>query len=496
MGIILVVLFGSSSWPFVIMEALYIIGLWPLLKKSGLPGWLALIPCVREYMLAECAGREPEGRVTSVTSAAILIVQLLIQFSDLRISSLEQVSALQRVSALQQVNALQQVSALQQMTAMQKVSAFQKVSALQQVSSLEQLSSRMNILTIVVMALYIIRFIYYIRVYAGLIEVYDRKRRWLWLWVFVRFLPALIWGYNDKYQPAWKVEEFRRELSAVTSSGSATVLDDGLTVDLRVRTVFEFVRRKVLLRDIHLSVPPGHMVLLLGGSGAGKTVFLNAISGYEKANATVLLGGSDMYKDYKKLQYQVGYVPQQDTLRGKDTIIGTLMDAARLRLPKDALASERRARVNEVLDMFGLTPSRTHLVEKLSGGQRKRVSIAMELISNPLLFILDEPDSGLDGVMARELMEELREIADHGKIVIVITHTPDRVVDLFDDVIVLAKDDKRIGRLVYYGSIDGARDFFEKDSMEEIVRSINPTGVGGEGRAEEYIAKFAEVQHV
>lgn len=465
MDLVLVVLFGSASWTFAVLEALYIVGLWPLLKKSGLPGWLALIPCVREYMLAECAGREPEGRVTSVTSGLILILRLLIQIFDLRVDTLQQMSVMQQSRALQQLAVLQ------------------------------QLNSKIYLLMIVVMALYIIRFIYQIRVCAGLIEVYGKRRRWLWLWIFLRFLPALIWGFGSEYQPAWKVEEFRRELAAVTSTGSAEVLEDGLTVNLRVRTVREFLRKKRLLQDIHLSIPPGRMVLLLGGSGAGKTVFLNAISGYEKADASVLLGGNDMYTQYKKLQYQVGYVPQQDTLRGKDTIIGTLTDAALLRLPKDALPSERRARVNEVLNMFGLAPSKTHLVEKLSGGQRKRVSIAMELISNPLLFILDEPDSGLDGVMARELMEELREIADHGKIVIVITHTPDRVIDLFDDVIVLAKDKKRVGRLVFYGSVDEARAFFGKDSMEDIVRSVNPTSVGGEGRADEYIERFAEVQH-
>ena len=466
MAIALVVLFGSSSWWYAVPEALYIVGLWPLLKKSGLPGWLALIPCVREYMLAECAGREPEGRVTSVTSGIILILELFIQIFDLRAATLEQMITMQQSSALYQLSQLQQVNI------------------------------KVYLLMIVVLALYIIRFIYQIRVYAGLIEVYEKRRIWLIPWILLRCVPALIWGFGKEYQPAWKVEEFRRELAEATSTGTATVLEDGLTVDLRVRTVYEFVRRKVLLRDIHLSIAPGHMVLLLGGSGAGKTVFLNAISGYEKANADVLLGGSDMYKEYKKLQYQVGYVPQQDTLRGKDTIIGTLMDAARLRLPKDALPSERRGRVNEVLDMFGLTPSRTHLVEKLSGGQRKRVSIAMELISNPLLFILDEPDSGLDGVMARELMEELREIADHGKIVIVITHTPDRVIDLFDDVIVLAKDSKRVGRLVFYGGIEEAREFFGKDRMEEIVKSVNRAEEGGEGRADEFIMKYAEVQHV
>ena len=114
------------------------------------------------------------------------------------------------------------------------------------------------------------------------------------------------------------------------------------------------------------------------------------------------------------------------------------------------------------MKIFGLEPVKNNLVEKLSGGQKKRASIAMEFISNPSLFILDEPDSGLDGVMARELMEQLRAIANQGKIVIVITHTPDRVIDLFDDVIVLAKDKNRTGRLAFFGPIEEARAFFGK----------------------------------
>ena len=116
----------------------------------------------------------------------------------------------------------------------------------------------------------------------------------------------------------------------------------------------------------------------------------------------------------------------------------------------------------------------------------------MEFISNPTLFILDEPDSGLDGVMARELFQQLRMIADQGKIIIVITHTPDRVIDLFDDVIVLAKDAKRTGRLAWFGSIEDARAFFGKEKMEEIVKSVNREEEGGEGRADEFIMKYAE----
>ena len=266
-------------------------------------------------------------------------------------------------------------------------------------------------------------------------------------------------------------------------------------MNLRERTAIEFFEKKYLLRNVHLSIAPGRMVLLLGGSGAGKTVFLDAVSGYEKADAEILLAGGNMYKQYKSMQYQVGYAPQKDTMRVKDTVYNTLMDAAALRLPKETSAEDRKKRVEEVMEIFGLTPTRTHLIEKLSGGQRKRVSIAMELISNPSLFILDEPDSGLDGVMARELMKELRRIADQGKIVIVITHTPDRVIDLFDDVIVLAKDRSRVGRLAFFGTIGEARTFFGKESMEDVVRTVNPKSVGGEERADEFITKFEEARY-
>ena len=297
-------------------------------------------------------------------------------------------------------------------------------------------------------------------------------------------------------KPRMKVPEMRTASLAVFSGKTAAEMDQGLTVNLEDRSVRDFLfKKKYLLRDIHMYIRPGRMVLLLGGSGAGKTTFLNAVNGYEKANAKVTLNGSDMYAQYKKMQYEVGFVPQQDLIRSKDTVYHTLMDTALLRLPVDLTHADLAERVNEVMEIFGLTPVKNNHVEKLSGGQKKRLSIAMELISSPSLFILDEPDSGLDGVMARALMQKLREVANQGKIVIVITHTPDRVIDLFDDVIVLAKDSHRTGRLAFYGTIEDARTFFGKERMEEIIMSVNRTEEGGEGKADEYIAKYVEVQH-
>ncbi|MBR3636324.1 MAG: ABC transporter ATP-binding protein, partial [Lachnospiraceae bacterium] len=104
-----------------------------------------------------------------------------------------------------------------------------------------------------------------------------------------------------------------------------------------------------------------------------------------------------------------------------------------------------------------------------------------------------EPDSGLDGVVARGLFERLRKIADEGKIVIVISHTPDRVIELFDDVIVLAKDETKTGRLAWYGPVNEAYEFFGKNSMEEILLSVNQKDEGGEGKADEFVGKYTDL---
>ena len=442
--ILLILLTGSTSAsvPNIISSSLFLVGLWKVFEKSGVKGWWVLLPGAREYQLARCAGRESEGPVFSLASFGIVLLEVIAAFlagDELEISTLH------------------------------------------------------LMLLISIMILMLIAFIYSVRVYSGLCEVYGVRKRWIFLWVLpLDFIPALLWGFKAEFQPSWKVQDIREEMARLASHGIAPVIGEGLTVNLTERSTTEFFQKKVLLRDIHMSIPQGHMVLLLGGSGAGKTTYLNAINGYEKAKAEVLLNGTNMYKQYKKMQYEVGFVPQSDMMRGKDTVLNTLLDAAKLRLPKEVSSEQRVKRVNEVMDIFGLKPVKNNLVEKLSGGQRKRLSISMEFISNPSLFILDEPDSGLDGVMARELFEQLRKIADTGKIVIVITHTPDRVIDLFDDVIVLAKDSARTGRLAYYGSIENARAFFHREKMEQIVKSVNRVEEGGDGLADEFVMKYAK----
>ena len=301
----------------------------------------------------------------------------------------------------------------------------------------------------------------------------------------------LIWGWSSKIQVDENV--FRRIVPAALSGRTEPIIPEGLTVNIKSRNVGNFFNRKCLLRDIHMSIKPGRMILLLGGSGSGKTTLVNAITGYEKANAKIYLNNENVYKNFNRLKYEIGFAPQQELIRTNDTVYMTVADAAALRLPVKVGKAERAERVAKVLQSMGLEPVQGNIVAKQSGGQKKRVSIAMEFVSDPFLFVLDEPDSGLDGILARELMQRLHDISRENRIVIVITHTPDRVADLFDDVIVLAKDAERTGRLAYYGSVEDAKSFFGKDSMEGIIKTVNRIEEGGDGMADDMVEKYTEV---
>lgn len=264
-----------------------------------------------------------------------------------------------------------------------------------------------------------------------------------------------------------------------------------LDIKIKERTVRHNFKKLVLLQDINLNVNSGEMILILGGSGAGKTTFMNAVMGYEKANGTICYGNTDIYREYEKMKYEIGFVPQQDLMRGSDTVYDTLKNAAQMKMPVNISHSDMEKRICEVMDLLGLSRERTSLVDKLSGGQRKRLSIAVEFIANPGLFFLDEPDSGLDGIMARELMKNLRTIADGGKIVMVITHGPDRAPELFDKVIVLAKSTlDNCGHLAFYGSVNEAYKYFETSTLEGVVKRVNRTDEGGEGKSDYYIEKY------
>ena len=267
--------------------------------------------------------------------------------------------------------------------------------------------------------------------------------------------------------------------------------ENQLIIDITERSVMQRFKKLMLLQNINITVSGGEMVLILGGSGAGKTTFINAVMGYEKADGKITYNDTDIYEEYEQMKYEIGFVPQQDLLRGSDTVYDTLSNAAEMKLPKSINCDARSKRIDSVLNELGLSREKATLVSKLSGGQRKRLSIAVELISNPSLFFLDEPDSGVDDIMGRGLMENLKAIANKGKIVMVITHSPERAADLFNKVLVLAKSTRdNCGHLAFFGSVKEAFDFFNVSSFREIVKKINRPDENGEGLSDYFIEKY------
>lgn len=229
--------------------------------------------------------------------------------------------------------------------------------------------------------------------------------------------------------------------------------------------------RVPLLDDITLTIPPRTFVALVGGSGAGKSTLLDALNGLRPAHeGSVLYNGEHYYSHLSAFSTQLGYVPQDDIVHGDLTVERALYYAARLRLPSDFTREQIDQRITEVLDDVELSGRRDLLVKKLSGGQRKRVSIALELLGNPSIFFLDEPTSGLDPGLDRKMMLLLRNLADRGHTVVLVTHATSNITTC-DYVCFLAAG----GRLAYFGPPDEARTYFGKANFAEIYSSLEPT---------------------
>jgi ABC transport system ATP-binding/permease protein len=199
---------------------------------------------------------------------------------------------------------------------------------------------------------------------------------------------------------------------------------------------------KTLLDNISLSARPGTLTAVIGPSGAGKSTFARLVAGYtHPTTGQVSFEGHDVHAEYASLRSRIGMVPQDDVVHGELTVRQALMYAAELRLPPDTTKADREQVVNEVLEELEMTKHLDTRVDKLSGGQRKRASVALELLTGPSLLILDEPTSGLDPALDRQVMTMLRQLADAGRVVLVVTHSL-TYLDVCDQVLLLAPGGK------------------------------------------------------
>ncbi|RPJ50391.1 MAG: FHA domain-containing protein, partial [Chloroflexi bacterium] len=239
-------------------------------------------------------------------------------------------------------------------------------------------------------------------------------------------------------------------------------------LEVAVYRLNKWVRKDLnILKDVSLVVQPREFIVVVGQSGGGKSTLVDAISGYRPAtHGRVLVNGVDIYQHFEAIRSQIGFVPQRDIIHMELTVYQALNYAARLRMPADTRLDERHQRIMEVMEDLDLTHRKDLQVSSLSGGQQKRVSIGVELLTRPGLFFLDEPTSGLDPATETSLMQLLRRLADQGRTILLVTHATKNVL-LADKVVFMARG----GYLAWYGPPDEALEYFDRYRSERDRRA-------------------------
>ncbi|MBN9419101.1 hypothetical protein ABS71_05240 [bacterium SCN 62-11] len=231
---------------------------------------------------------------------------------------------------------------------------------------------------------------------------------------------------------------------------------------------------RMLLDHISFSVRPGQFVALVGTSGAGKSTLMSLLLGQQApTQGGVLINGQSSFAHQEQFRHLIGFVPQDDIVHRVLPVEAALDYAARLRLPADTSLEERQRRVEIAMTTMELGHRREVAISRLSGGERKRVSMAAELLTEPSLLFLDEPTSGLDPGMEKKTMQLLSRLCRQGRTVVLITHATQNIV-LCDQVALLAPG----GRLVYYGPPRDALEFFEVPDFAEIYLEIGSAESG------------------
>lgn len=239
--------------------------------------------------------------------------------------------------------------------------------------------------------------------------------------------------------------------------------DDYTSLRVEARGLNKWVREDLnILQNISLLFQEREFIVVVGQSGGGKSTLVDAIAGYRPAtHGQVLVNGTDVYKNFDAIRNLIGFVPQKDIIHTELTVFEALDYTAQLRMPPDTTVDERHARVRQVLDDLDLAHRADVAISGLSGGQQKRVSIGVELLTKPGLFFLDEPTSGLDPGTETALMQLMRRLADQGRTIVLITHATKNVM-LADKVLFLARG----GYLTWFGPPDEALAYFDQHRSE------------------------------
>lgn len=236
-------------------------------------------------------------------------------------------------------------------------------------------------------------------------------------------------------------------------------VDESSGLRVEVLGLNKWVRKDLnILQDISLVMQPREFVVVVGQSGGGKSTLVDSIAGYRPAtHGRVLVNGIDVYRHFDAVRNEIGFVPQRDIIHMELTVYQALDYAAQLRMPRDTTSAERHRRVMAVLEDLDLTHRKDVQISGLSGGQQKRVSIGVELLTRPGLFFLDEPTSGLDPGTETALMQLMRRLADQGRTIVLITHATKNVM-LADKVVFLARG----GYLAWFGPPEEALRYFNQ----------------------------------
>ncbi len=264
-----------------------------------------------------------------------------------------------------------------------------------------------------------------------------------------------------------------------------------LTVEHLGKVVGSGGKRKELLHDVNIQIESNEFVAIIGGSGAGKTTLLNAISGFDrKITGKVFCNGVDLFRNFKNLKAIIGYVPQEDIIYQNLTLRRMLEYTAKLKMPDDVTKQERNRQIDKVLDMVELKPQQNTFIRKLSGGQKKRASIAVELLADPRLFFLDEPSSGLDPGTEQNLMRTLSRMAKtQKKTIIMVTHTIQNL-DLCDKIILMGTG----GRCCFCGTTEEARMFFDTRNLADAYNTVSADSVTWEREFGKFQKRDYEMQ--